>query len=370
MFFEHLFSDFKSVLFPRDEIAALPVMDGPLTPNRRLDDAELLGEEIPGCDDIASGGDGRIYVSSGRQVLQLSGANFGERSLVAEFDQDVTALAHVGGVLYVGVAGLGVLRLEQGREVARLTAADGKALRCPTAIAVLPDGRVAIAEGSTQHRPDQWCRDLMERRALGRILIADAGLNGAVTRLDALAWPYGLTINAKGDELWISESWQHRVLAVALHGPDKPTRVVLRNLPGYPARLYADGNQGYWLSVFAVRTHLVELVLRERRYRDEMLATIAPEFWIAPALATSGHYLEPLQGGTIRKLGVMKPWAPPRSYGLVVQLSAQGECLGSLHSRVGGIHHGITAARVLGNRLLVASKGSGHLLAIDQGSRP
>lgn len=375
MVLEHAWADLRSALFRRDEIDALPVMDGPLMPNKRLDEAPVLGAPLRGCDDVATGDDGSVFVSAGRQIVQLSGADLDERRVVAAFDHAVTALTCAHGALYAGLAGAGVVKLTHGREVARLGPVDGRPLHCPTAITALPDGRIAIAEGSSLHLPEQWCRDLMERRALGRIVFADAGLGSAISRLDQLAWPYGLAVSADGAELWFSESWRHRVLALSLHEPQaRAPRVVLRNLPGYPARLYADDAKGYWLSVPAVRTHLVELVLRETRYREEMLAAVAPEFWIAPALGASGHYLEPLQGGSIKKLGVMKPWAPPRSYGLVLRLSLAGECLESLHSRVGGTHHGITAARRAERdgegRLLIVSKGSGRVLAIDTERAP
>src|SRR5262249_21252211 len=115
----------------------------------------------------------------------------------------------------------------------------------------------------------------------------------------------------------------------------------------------------------ALRTQLVEFVLRERAYCDAMLATVDPRYWIAPSLRALGHYLEPLQGGGIKKLGLVKPWAPPRSYGLVVRLANEGEPLESFHSRAGGRHHGITAVQARGNRVIVAAKGHGVVLDLD-----
>jgi hypothetical protein len=64
-------------------------------------------------------------------------------------------------------------------------------------------------------------------------------------------------------------------------------------------------------------------------------------------------------------MGVLKPWAPPRSYGLVLHVSANGRILQSLHSQVDGRHHGITAIAEHGGMLLAASKGSGRLLRVD-----
>ena len=57
-----------------------------------------------------------------------------------------------------------------------------------------------------------------------------------------------------------------------------------------------------------------------------------------------------------------KPWAPPRSYGLLVRIDEDGEAVESLHSRVGGRHHGITAARDTAQGLVIVSRGSGRVL--------
>ena len=81
----------------------------------------------------------------------------------------------------------------------------------------------------------------------------------------------------------------------------------------------------------------------------------------------TGFYIWPipLQGAGVKNMGVLKPWAPPRSYGLVLHVSASGRVLRSLHSQVDGRHHGITAVAEHEGRLLVAPKGSGRLLQVD-----
>jgi hypothetical protein len=61
-------------------------------------------------------------------------------------------------------------------------------------------------------------------------------------------------------------------------------------------------------------------------------------------------------------MGVVKPWAPPRSYGLVIRLNADGMPLYAVHSRVDGINHGITAAVEMNGALYATAKGPGRLL--------
>ena len=363
MVFEHLLADLKALFFPAREAAdALPVMDGPWTPNRALDEAPELGAPLPGSDDLASAGDGAVFISAGHTVWRCAGPQFAQREAYAELPAAVGALLAVGPALYAAQDDVGVVRLdESGRETAKLTTVDGKPLRCVTALAALADGRIVIADGSAHHPAAEWVHDLMEKRASGRLIIASADLSQARVIAGDLAWPAGLLVDARG-QITFSEAWRHRLCRLS---PDGKPEVLTRNLPGYPGRLADDGHGGAWLTVFAARTHLVELVLREEKFRREMLATIDPRYWIAPSLQSSGHYLEPLQGGALKKLGVIKPWAPPRSYGLVAQLTADGECSASWHSRAGGVHHGISAAREIDGHLLALSKGYGRVLKLE-----
>jgi hypothetical protein len=99
-----------------------------------------------------------------------------------------------------------------------------------------------------------------------------------------------------------------------------------------------------------------------------MMRTIEPRHWVAPALVSGGDCLEPMQFGSIKALGIQKPWAPPRSYGLVVRINEDGDVVESLHSRVGGHHHGVTAACETSQGLVIVSKGSGKVL-LDRSDR-
>ena len=97
---------------------------------------------------------------------------------------------------------------------------------------------------------------------------------------------------------------------------------MLPHLPVYPSRLSKAADGGYWLTAFTARTQLVEFVLREPAYSRRMMAEIDPAYWVAPRLRSGFSFKEPMQGAHIKTMGVIKPWAPPRSYGLVVRLNA------------------------------------------------
>ena len=69
-----------------------------------------------------------------------------------------------------------------------------------------------------------------------------------------------------------------------------------------------------------------------------------------------------MQIGSMKHLGLTKPWAPPRAYGLVALLSASGEFTGSWHARVGSPRSGVTAAVADRHGLVVACRGGHRLL--------
>jgi hypothetical protein len=117
-------------------------------------------------------------------------------------------------------------------------------------------------------------------------------------------------------------------------------------------------------TVFAPRSPLIEFVLREPKYRRAMMAEVAPENWIAPALQSGLSFHEPMQGGALKQMGILKPWAPTRSYGLVVEVNENFVPIRSLHSRAGGRRHGITSAVESGGCLWLTSKGGDEVVTI------
>jgi sugar lactone lactonase YvrE len=370
-FLTELLRDLRQIMFRNSEQHAIPPLDGAFSPNDRLDACLPVGGPLLNVDDVVEGDDGVLYVSAGPQVLRLTGDGYVERSVFAQFDSNAGGLAvHPDGRLLVCVAGRGLAAVDTGGRQSWLNQAADQPLRCLTSVAAAPDGTIFASEGSSRYEPDNWCRDLMEKRYSGRLLVCGPGLDGAKVLLRGLCYPHGVAVSADRRHLWFTESWAHRVSRAEIGGRTiaKPDPII-GNLPGYPARLGRAATDGFWLSIFAVRTHLIEFVLREDDYRHEMLRTIPQAFWIAPTLAATGHVLEPMQSGSVKALGIHKPWAPPRSYGLVARIDSDGEAQESLHSRVGGAHHGITAACETAQGLVIVSKGSGRLVLQKRGAK-
>jgi SMP-30/gluconolaconase/LRE-like protein len=351
------------VLFPNREIHAIPVLDGAFSPNQRLDEARQVGDDIERPDDLACGPDGALYVSSGATIMRWSGADFAERGEFARLPAPVGGLAWTpDGRLIACVSRHGLLALSRsGDIVGRLASVAGEALACPTAVTLAADGTIYATDGSRANAPELWLTDLMQNRApSGRLIVCDANLSAARVCVDRLAWPAGVVVSHDGREIWVAESWSHRLTAFS--SADYRKRVLIKNFAGYPARVTQAASDEYWIAFFALRTQLTEFVLRERKFCEAMMETVPQELWIGPTLDGRFNYREPTQIGRIKKLGIQKPWAPARSYGLVARLNRQGEAVESLHSRVDGRVHGVTSVRAVGPRILAISKGRNCLV--------
>jgi Strictosidine synthase len=361
----------RDIVSPDRETHAIPSMDGPLRPNSDLDDCPVLldKEAISKPDDVAIGPDGILYISSGNRVLRHS-PDSGLTELV-KFDAPATAITCLReGGLAVCLDGVGIHISGGPYDGTRLVTADGSDINSPTAISESGDGHLYITQGSALHMAGDWVHDLMEKNSTGRVLRWHPEQGTCEVLAENLAFPNGLLIEENGQTLVVCESWSHSLFRMSADPETEFEReILIPNLPGYPGRLCARNGGGFWVCLFGMRTEMLEFVLEEDDYRQEMMDTIDPEYWVRPKLEPERHFLEPLQGGGFRVLGIIKPWAPPRSYGLIVRLDSDFGIIGSMHSRADGAVHGITGLAAGPDKVIAAAKGSQKIIYIEQGGQ-
>lgn len=355
----------RELLFRNRDRRAIPVLDGPMRPNSRLDECHVLSTGVAAPDDIAFARDGTAYVTSGKTVLRFVKGDFGRLEIAAEFEGLATGLAaHPDGGVAVCVSGKGIAFVDGPASGRLFEIAGAGGLVCPTALTISDGGDLFVCDGSADNPSDRWAHDLMEKRRGGRVLRIDGKTQKVGVLASGLAYPNGICVSHDGGSLLVSEAWSHDILRLPLSsGGSARRQTAIDNLPGYPARIIRT-KTGYALALFALRTQLVDFVLTEDNYRRKMIDRVDPEFWIAPALKSDGHYLEPVQGGGLRKHGSVKAWAPPRSYGLVMLLGRELEVETSLHSRVGGTCHGVTGLAEHGGELFLVSKGDSKIVQV------
>lgn len=337
----------------RGKAVTIPPLDGAFRPNTRLDDAPAFAE-LSEPDNLLADGD-RLLASSGNTIYSLAAGAAPE--VVETFPSPVTALA-------LSPSGELTVALESGKLlVAGKEFSLPSEIRSITALAYAEDGTLWLANGSAEHAPSQWAADLMKKGASGSLWKRDSAGGEFRKVAGDLAFPYGL--HPVGGDVLMSESWRHQL--IRFEGATGNRSTVLTHLPGYPARLAPSADGGAWLTLFAPRNRLIEFVLQETHYRQDMIDQVPPAYWIAPALASSRSFLEPLQCGGIKTMGIHKPWSPSRSYGLVVRLDRNMQPQFSLHSRANSTRHGICSVAEKDGRLFIASRGGDCVLSVDSG---
>lgn len=349
---------FARLLGRADGATTVPMFDGALRPNQLLQQAQVVAR-LAQAQDLASDG-AHLYVADGRAVHAVDDG--GQLRPVVQADGEITAVACVGGGIAIAVNGAEVQIHGGAHAGRRFDRFDGRQALAINALAV--DGtRLIATDGSQHYGCGQWRHDLMERGESGRVYRLDLESGGSTSLASGLGHAFGACM--LDGKVVVSESWRHRLLAIDVSGRQT---VLLDQLPAYPSRLAPTADGGFWLTMFCARTQLVEFVLREPAYRRCMIDSIDPDLWISPQLATYRSFHEPLQYAALKQLGIVKPWAPPRSHGLVVRLDARGRAVSSLHSRFGGPFHGIVAAVEHGVALYLLSKGENVLIWLPLGA--
>jgi len=346
---------FDRVLGRGDAAITVPPFDGSLKPNQLLERAEVVGE-FSEPEDLAVLG-GALYLADGTGLRRIEGSSSKE---VRRFERPITALTGLsGGRLAVALGGMEIQVFAAAEGAGAVRTISG-GMRAVNALASGADGTLLATDGSANEPYQEWARDLLGRGRSGRLLSINPDTAEIKVRASALQYAFGVA--AAGQDILVSESWRHRLVTVGANGIVRP---VFDQLPVYPSRIAPASDGGFWLTAFTARTQLMEFVLRESGYRKRMMKEVPAEFWIAPRLRSGRSFREPMQGAHLKTMGVVKPWAPPRSYGLVIRLAPDFSPMFSFHSRVDGENHGVVAAAELNGALYVLAKGPKRLLRLS-----
>lgn len=335
----------------------VPPMDGHLKANDILDKTEVLCE-IEKIDNLTAFGD-HIYASSQNKFLKI---NKNTPEIIQTFDHEITAIAFGNkGMVAIGLSNNTLLCYDVNRK--RITAE--VEFECVTALLFWDAETLIVASGSQKFSAPDWRSDLMNLGSTGSLWVFSVESSRKKYLVGDLKWPAGLC--KLNDKLVFSEAWKHAVNLIEFTpGSDfeiHSNQEILSRLPGYPSRMVTTQDNCIWLCLFAPRNQLIEFVLTEKDYRTKMLSQVDERFWIAPSFRSGLDFREPLQGGGVKMMGVLKPWAPAFSYGLVVKLDRNFQPEKSLHSRADGQVHGVTSvACLVEGQLILSSRGDNKVI--------
>jgi hypothetical protein len=337
-----------------ESAVTVPALDGALRPNRKLDEAAERFDIDNPSGIVAT--DSELFVATGNEIRRL--APGGHWTLFRRTDAPIACLGAAPEGIAAGLEN-GRVEIFGGRFNGVRFEPEGDA-RCP--VAIDGDGdNLYVGHGSAKYPPSEWQRDLLERNASGSVWRLELGARNRHRLSGNLAFPGGIA--ATHETLIVAESWKHRILRFDRSSGrmlDSP----LSDFPGYPGPLSRDGRGGFLMSATAPRSQLVEFILRERKFRQRMLTEIEPRFWIAPTYRAGRSFYEPLQGGGIKHLGIIKPWAPTLSFGMVVRLDQDCLPVESFQSRADGATHGIVGAVEHAGSIYAASRGDNAVVRL------
>ena len=343
-------------------------LEAGLRPNSRLDESQTIvtsPELTP--DDVAALG-ALVFVSSGDAILRLDDA--GTTPLASNLGGRVTAMRVVGSNLVAAVEGRGLIQVRADGTATDLSD-NALVLRCVTDILGLKgaepsgSGELLIAVGSTAVDSVSWGQEFVAKRRSGRLVRVHTDGRAELVA-DSLGWPSGLA-QGTGENILVSLSMDHRIEERSTTNLGVPGKAVLENLAGYPGRLRERPGGGWWVAMPYLRNRATELLMSEDEAVADMLKNVVETEWLIPMLRSENVYRDPLQIGQQRVMGQLKPWAPPRTYGLVFRLGTDGRVVESAHSTPDGHRKGVTGVAPLNDgTVVVACQGARAVVSVRE----
>jgi sugar lactone lactonase YvrE len=310
-----------------------PAMTGVYEPNTALSAVERIGSGVDfGPEDTAFDRQGRIYagMEHGRIVrFQPDGGGYegfaetGGRPLGMAFDRS--------GNLIVADARKGLLSVSPDSQVTVLaTEAEGLPFGLTDDVDVASDGTVYFSDASWKHSIDQYVLDGLEHGTHGRLLAYDPASRETRVLLDELSFANGVAVSPDQSYVLVCETWRYRIQRYWLSGPRRgQSDVFVENLPGFPDGVSSNGEDTFWLALFAPRLSATDAILPHPFLRKVLLRL---------------HLLNP----------------DPQRFGWVLGLDADGNVTHNFQDPTGTHYAPVTSAE--------ESNGALYLGSLDQDS--
>uniref|UniRef100_T1IQL5 polyribonucleotide nucleotidyltransferase n=1 Tax=Strigamia maritima TaxID=126957 RepID=T1IQL5_STRMM len=372
-----------------------PEYVGPLTRNNHLDAAHRLFEnEIALGPESLAVHNGYVYtgVSDGNIVRFKEGENpklevvfrSGPPDCVPVYSSSKKTDTKCGyplglrfdsrGDLVVAdcVKGLYKVDIKTGRNVTLvpiITRVDGVKINFPEDLDVTKSGDIYFTDASSTWSFDHhlW-HNFFNPQPNGRVLHYNPKNKQVKVVLDHLFFPTGLQLSPEEDFFLISQALVPNIMKYYLKGPKQgQVEIITTNIPGAVDNIRASGRGTYWVPVFFVRVPW-EISLWEKL--DYCLVTkfvvysglevltkffeLIKKFLPMPMIASMHLTLEQTLSESI--------YQP--SYGMILEITANGEILRSLHSPK-GIVSGITQVTEHGGSLYMATAFNAKLPIAD-----
>ncbi|OWF53760.1 adipocyte plasma membrane-associated protein-like [Mizuhopecten yessoensis] len=308
-----------------------PVFEGPLEPNTHLQKAEHIYEDqVIGPESIVVDGDHIYTGTADGKILHI---HKGEITVLARlgvepcgtFESEPTCGRPLGmrldkeGYLIVADAYLGLFRVNVATgDVFALWPSSfpigGDKIRFLNDVAVASNGLIYMTDSSTKwdRRHNRYL--VLEADRTGRLLEHDPKTNTTARIASVISFANGIQLSQKEDFLMICETTKARILKYQLTGPGSgEVSVFIDNLPGLPDNIRPSSSGGYWIGMSAVR----------QGGKFNLIDYASQRPWIRTLITK------------LFSQDMIMRFVP--KYGLVIEVSAEGKILRSLHDPTGKV---------------------------------
>ena len=235
-----------------------PALAGPYASNDKLAQAILLAKgDGEGPEDVAIDALGRFYVgyADGRIMRFDPNADRGEeltntggRPLGLDFDPN--------GNLIIADGYKGLLRLSMDGALELLTnTADGVAFGFTDDVDVADDGMIYFSDASSKFGPAMKARDdVLEHGGHGRLLSYNPQTGATEVLVDGLQFANGVAVCPDQQCVLVTETGNYDIVRYWIAGEQRGQHdIFFANLPGIPDGMSSNGEDTYWVALFAPR---------------------------------------------------------------------------------------------------------------------
>ena len=266
----------------------------------KLAGAELLASgKIDGPEDVILDHDDNLYCGTrdGR-LVRIAAPDYAHVETFAQIGGRPLGLAlDRQGRIVACVAGMGLVRVNQAREIELLTdqtqrglftIQDDTTIRMADDVDIAPDGVIYFTDATKRYDIEYWGLDLLEGRPNGRLLSYDPKTRRTRTVCDNLSFPNGVCLTHDGEHLLVASTWTCSLLIFDLKDLSAGPRTLVRDLPGYPDNVNRASDGGYWVALAGMRNPVIDLAMRYPGLRRRMARAVAPTHWLFGNLNIGG----------------------------------------------------------------------------------
>lgn len=339
---------------------------GPLTPNSRLTEAELLfHNEIIGPESLMVDGENGIITGTydGRIIQIKNGAVIHEVRLgkgpCGTFDTEPTCGRPLGirwssskkktlivADAYLGLYDVDLVSGEFQQLIPGGLVVDGRPLTFLNDVVVLQNGTILFTDSSSKWDRRKFIFNLLEFSDDGRLLSYCPETKKIRVLLDGLHFANGIQTDKEENYVLINELAKARILKYHLKGSRVGVfDVFLDNMPGFPDNIRMSHNGTYWVGLAFVR----------RREKFSFADALGPYPMIRNMLAK----IIPMK----HIIPLLHTFSP--SYGLIVQVDTNGKYVSSLHDPTGKRVPSVSEIDDDGKSLYMGSYHSKFIAKVD-----